>query len=341
MHDAVQRCKSRGSDFARESLGGAVMLDVTNEDRLARELVFKGLLSRLGTHTINDTGTLLFQCLRNVPRDALSVGNAKDEEGFSAELKKIRHVNRGNNYGEFRRSGTKAEDLAAAQGKNFCRCVPDLLSSELALFWFLRRFPGDCKLDAQDACTIGFFDRTTHHRKTRGDVFLLHFDECVVAGINGAAEAYIGDLRHEGNAFTRFRASGSSLEGHKECAGLEDRFAKQDAGRDGRFRIMALVEEFLRAPSTTSDQAVRRFGYDVVDKEKRRTMRDEFGDGGKHGDSGGNGRGLLSQTEELFVDLVGNDDTVIDGAKPAGHDDTHRTGVVKARQFVRQVHRHF
>src|SRR5688500_1243118 len=45
------------------------------------------------------------------------------------------------------------------------------------------------------------------------------------------------------------------------------------------------------------------------------------------------------QRKECLVDLVRDDDAIIDRAQPARHDDADGTGVIKAGQFLRQIHR--
>src|SRR5664280_2689562 len=55
---------------------------------------------------------------------------------------------------------------------------------------------------------------------------------------------------------------------------------------------------------------------------------------------GGNGRGAFLG-EEVFINVVGRDHAIIDGAKPARHDDADRARVVEARKMGGKIHRHF
>ena len=82
------------------------------------------------------------------------------------------------------------------------------------------------------------------------------------------------------------RSRGLRLPRHVQRARLKNRFAQQHARRDRRARIVSFVEILVRAPRALRRQAVGRFGYDFVHKQKRRTVRDEVSDLG-HVDSSG------------------------------------------------------
>ena len=80
-----------GGDLGSEARGGALLLDVADEDRFAREQGFEGFFSGFGAHRIDDARALLLEGFGDVPGDAFAIGDTLDEESFAGELEEIGH----------------------------------------------------------------------------------------------------------------------------------------------------------------------------------------------------------------------------------------------------------
>ena len=86
VNQPVNRRISRRRDFARQSPGRAFVFDVANENRLSREQRLQRFFARLRTHAVDHLRALLFERFRDVPRHALSIRDAKNDERFICDF---------------------------------------------------------------------------------------------------------------------------------------------------------------------------------------------------------------------------------------------------------------